>query len=67
MDRTLVFMFVSGNVMIGNINSFILWFWKTDAKLTKLNEPRHEKTCPRGSRQGKTQTDLLSNRNKLEF
>ena len=31
-----------------------------------LYEPRHEKTCIRGLRQGKTQTGLLSYRDKLE-
>ena len=31
-----------------------------------LNEPRHQKTCPRGFRPGKTQTSLLSYRDKLE-
>ena len=30
------------------------------------NEPRHEKTCLRGFRPGKTQTGLLSYRDKLE-
>ena len=31
-----------------------------------LIEPRHEKTCLQGSRSGKTQTGLLSYRDKLE-
>ena len=31
-----------------------------------FNEPRHEKTCLRGFRPGKTQTSLLSYRDKLE-
>ena len=31
-----------------------------------VNEPRHEKTCLRGFRPGKTQTGLLSYRDKLE-
>ena len=32
----------------------------------KLIEPRHEKTCIRGFRPGKTQTGLLSYRDQLE-
>ena len=31
-----------------------------------LLEPRHEKTCLRGFRPGKTQTSLLSHRDQLE-
>ena len=33
---------------------------------SKMNEPLHEKTCLRGLRSGKTQTDLLSYRDQLE-
>ena len=38
----------------------------TCSKCINPYEPRHEKTCLRGFRLGKTQTGLLSSRNKLE-
>ena len=34
--------------------------WKTHIEVSISNEPRHKKTCLRGLRSDKTQTDLLS-------